>query len=143
MGLSFKRLNLTSNTPPSVCNLKYLIQLDFSYTKLTGRFPGIMLYVCSWLRYLDLSYNGFHGFLPQDISRLSPSMKHLNLTNNNLSAVLLMPVAELSALQNLLLDMSGFTGEILEPFSSLKELTMLDLWGNKLSGSIPVWIWEH
>ncbi|XP_044960508.1 receptor-like protein kinase 5 [Hordeum vulgare subsp. vulgare] len=142
-GLSFKRLNLTGNIPPSMCNLKYLIHLDFSYNKLTARFPGITLYACSWLRYLDLSNNCFHGVLPQDISRLAPSLKHLNLTNNNFSGVLPMAIAELSALQNLLLDTNGFTGEIPEAFSSLKELTTLDLWGNKLSGSIPVWIWQH
>uniref|UniRef100_A0A453LNJ2 Uncharacterized protein n=1 Tax=Aegilops tauschii subsp. strangulata TaxID=200361 RepID=A0A453LNJ2_AEGTS len=70
-------------------------------------------------------------------------MKHLTLTNNNFSAVLPMPMAELSTLHNPLLDTNGFTDEILEAFSSLKELIMLDLWGNKLSGSIPVWIWQH
>ncbi|KAM3189163.1 hypothetical protein ACQJBY_067847 [Aegilops geniculata] len=142
-GLSFKHLNLTGNIPPSVCKLKYLIHLDFSYNKLTARFPGITLYGCSWLRYLDLSHNGFHGVLPQDISQLAPSMKHLNLTNNNFSGVLPMAMAKLSALQNLLLDKNGFTGEIPEAFSSLKELTTLDLWGNNLSGSIPIWIWQH
>ncbi|XBH72303.1 hypothetical protein VPH35_099631 [Triticum aestivum] len=52
-------------------------------------------------------------------------------------------MAELSTLHNPLLDTNGFTDEILEAFSSLKELIMLDLWGNKLSGSIPVWIWQH
>ncbi|XP_044336232.1 receptor-like protein 52 [Triticum aestivum] len=38
---------------------------------------------------------------------------------------------------------NGFTDEIIEAFSSLKELAMFDLWRNKLSGSIPVWISQH
>uniref|UniRef100_N1R3B7 Uncharacterized protein n=1 Tax=Aegilops tauschii TaxID=37682 RepID=N1R3B7_AEGTA len=49
-----------SRIPPSVCNLKYLIHLDFSYNKLTVRFPGITFYAYSWLRYLDIYYNSFH-----------------------------------------------------------------------------------
>ena len=55
-----------------------------------------------------------------------------------------MPAAvfELPALKLLILHNNGFTGEIPEAFLS-KELTMLDMSGNKLTGRIPIWIWQH
>ncbi|KAK7268378.1 hypothetical protein RIF29_21076 [Crotalaria pallida] len=96
--------------PNSLCQ-NHLIHLDLSNNKLSGEIPNCWSY-SQFLKEINLSSNKLSGVLPSSFGYLS-SLFWLHLNNNNLQGQL--------------------------PKIVSKELLILDLGENPLSGSIPSW----
>ncbi|KAG8070242.1 hypothetical protein GUJ93_ZPchr0006g40641 [Zizania palustris] len=136
--LSFPSFQIAKPIPASVCSLKNLTLIDFSYNNLTGDFPTV-LYNCSALQYLDLSNNQLSGRLLDDISKLSSEMLHLNLSSNAFIGDVPSAIAKFPKLKSLLLDTNNFNGRYPgAAIGGLMELEMLTLAINSfVPGPIP------
>ncbi|KAL6203952.1 hypothetical protein ACLB2K_021222 [Fragaria x ananassa] len=121
-------------------NFIQLSKLDLRKNNFTGTFP-ISLYSCKSLKAIRLSYNYLEGEIQPEILSLK-SLSFLSL-GEELPADLGI-VQDFDGFQNLrLLDLSycELTGQIpLWWLSKLKKLQMLNLYSNRLSGSIPTWL---
>ncbi|CAH2065559.1 unnamed protein product [Thlaspi arvense] len=147
-----------------VCEIKNLRELDLSSNHFTGQI-SLCLGSLNKLRVLDLSFNQFSGNLPSSFSNLE-SLEYLSLTNNNFTGLLsLNPLANLTKLKIFKLSSTSnmvqvetestwqpkfqLTVVVLQ-FCSLektpfflvyqKNLRLVDLSGNRLSGNIPTWL---
>ncbi|GLJ25350.1 hypothetical protein SUGI_0485460 [Cryptomeria japonica] len=112
--LSLGRNRFSGPVPGSLNNLKTLQRLDLSYNALSGTIPP--LGGLGQLYNLDLSYNGFVGVIP---SQLPVSLSQMTLRSNFL------------------------TGTLPASLSGLRGLGVLDLSGNRLSGSIDGLLFSH
>ncbi|XAR72930.1 hypothetical protein NMG60_11019740 [Bertholletia excelsa] len=115
--VNLQSLDLRSNSfygeiPPSISALKSLETLDFSRNRFSGFLPE-NLNLLTGLRNLDLSYNHFAGKIP----KLPPNLLELAIKANSLSGYLMK---------------SSFDG--------LTRLAVIELSENKLSGTIPSWL---
>ncbi|XP_013635871.1 PREDICTED: LRR receptor-like serine/threonine-protein kinase GSO1 isoform X2 [Brassica oleracea var. oleracea] len=168
-----KTLNLSSNYLSSsmelqvFCEMKNLRELDLSENHFVGQLP-LCLGSLKKLRVLDLSSNQFSGNLPSSFSSLE-SLEYLSLLNNNFKGILsLNPLANLTKLKVLKLsttsDMLQVESEstwqskfqlsvavlrscslkkIPSFFLYQKNLRLVDLSSNKLSGNVPTWLLEN
>ncbi|TYI06596.1 hypothetical protein ES332_A10G169200v1 [Gossypium tomentosum] len=95
------------------------------------------------LQMLDLSHNDLSGEIPEEL-RMSSSLANLLLSNNSLSGKIIPTVYHLIILlEELGLDGNKFEGEI-SYFSpiSIKNLQVLDVSDNEISGELPTWLWD-
>ncbi|KAK5793556.1 hypothetical protein PVK06_034706 [Gossypium arboreum] len=95
------------------------------------------------LQMLDLSHNDLSGEIPEEL-RMSSSLANLLLSNNSLSGKIIPTVYHLIILlEELRLDGNKFEGEI-SYFSpiSIKNLQVLDVSDNEISGELPTWLWD-
>ncbi|MBA0812796.1 hypothetical protein Gohar_026734 [Gossypium harknessii] len=95
------------------------------------------------LQMLDLSHNDLFGEIPEEL-RMSSSLANLILSNNSLSGKIIPTVYHLIILlEELRLDGNKFEGEI-SYFSpiSIKNLQVLDVSDNDISGELPTWLWD-
>lgn len=81
-GISLFNANISSEIPPSICDVETLENLDLSWNNIPGGFPTA-LYGCSALTHLNLYGNLFVGPIPDDVDKLSPSLQYLNVSTNN------------------------------------------------------------
>ncbi|KAH0886186.1 hypothetical protein HID58_062282, partial [Brassica napus] len=149
------------------CEMKNLRELDLSENHFVGQLP-LCLGSLKKLRVLDLSSNQFSGNLPSSFSSLE-SLEYLSLLNNNFKGILsLNPLANLTKLKVLKLsttsDMLQVESEstwqskfqlsvavlrscslkkIPSFFLYQKNLRLVDLSSNKLSGNVPTWLLEN
>ncbi|KAG2286499.1 hypothetical protein Bca52824_046103 [Brassica carinata] len=105
-----------------VCDMKNLRELDLSQNNFIGQLPPC-LNASNKLRVLDLSSNHLSGNLPSTFSSLE-SLEYLSLLDNNFTGLFsLNPLTNLTKLK--------------------KNLRLIDLSNNRLSGNIPTWILEN
>ncbi|KAL7523292.1 hypothetical protein ACHAWF_000460, partial [Thalassiosira exigua] len=97
-----------------------VIKLDFSWNKLTGRFPNKVLDLTE-LQSLIFYGNSISGEIPSDISKLN-NLTTLNLGNNQLTGTIPISIGELTKLTTLGLANNKFTGTVPSEFASLIEL---------------------
>ncbi|GLT56700.1 hypothetical protein SLA2020_297250 [Shorea laevis] len=107
--------NFVGTIPPSYSNMSGLVKLTLRNCGLKGPVPDLSS--IKQLRYVDLSSNQLTGMIPTN--RLSDNITAIILSNNLLS------------------------GPIPANFSGLSLLQKLSLDGNKLSGSIPSFLWQN
>ncbi|KAL7547744.1 hypothetical protein ACHAWF_012488, partial [Thalassiosira exigua] len=86
---------------------------------------------------LELRSNGLSGLLVEDISELS-SLKHLDLGDNELKGTIPTSIGLLSNLTFLRLSYNGFVGNETNFGSNLPHLSLLQIHGNRLDGTIPL-----
>ncbi|KAG2308868.1 hypothetical protein Bca52824_028616 [Brassica carinata] len=154
-------LALSSNdffgqVPPTISNLTSLTQLYLEDNQLTGSFP--LVQNLTMLSVLSLYGNHFSGTIPSSLVNM-PFLSILDLRGNDLTGSIEFPNSStLSMLESLYLGNNHFEGKIIEPisklinlthlglsflntsypidvslFSSLKDLVLLDLSGNRIS----------
>ncbi|KAG8480508.1 hypothetical protein CXB51_024663 [Gossypium anomalum] len=92
----------------------------------------------SALRVVNLSDNSLQGTIPREFGYLK-QLRLLDLSNNDLHGNISIEINNCSSMQNINLILNSLTGKI--PFGSgdyhMKNLTMLTLAANYLSGGIP------
>ncbi|KAF7088040.1 hypothetical protein CFC21_091193 [Triticum aestivum] len=124
---SLKHLHIAENGfygpfPDDIGNMTSIVELDLSDNNLVGMIPSNMKNLCN-LERLDFSMNNINGSIAELLHRLpncsQNKLQDLSLSDNNLTGSL--PTT------------------LVEP---LRNLSWLNLDGNKLTGHVPVWIGE-
>ncbi|KOM55750.1 hypothetical protein LR48_Vigan10g164200 [Vigna angularis] len=124
--------NFTGSIPSGIT--KYLTSLDLSYNTLSGAIPEDFLSP-QQLQVVDLTNNTLNGSLP---TKVSPNLFRLRFGSNQLSGNI--PSDAFVEVQNLTyleLDNNIFTGSIPPKLGSCRDLTLLNLARNRLSGVLP------
>ncbi|KAL9150745.1 hypothetical protein ABFS82_11G008700 [Erythranthe guttata] len=106
---------LQGNNITLISQLKSLKFLDLSFNNFNGIIPPAFGSLIE-LEFLDLSFNNFGGSIPVELSKLE-NLRALNLSNNFLMGVI--------------------PDELDQGFKNLQDL---QLFTNRLNGSIPLWV---
>eukprot|EP01018_Ginkgo_biloba_P010007 Gb_08992 [translate_table: standard] len=168
--------------PDSFRKLKLLYELDISNNRFVGPFPSVVLSLPS-LKYLDIRFNDFEGTLPSElfdkdldaifvnnnrftldippnlgnspasvvvfsnnnfrgcippsIGNMSKTLHEIVLLNSNLSACLPSEISQLKNLTVLDVSFNKLTGSVPESIANMTSLEQLDVGHNYLSGKIP------
>ncbi|XP_017239974.1 receptor-like protein 33 [Daucus carota subsp. sativus] len=127
---------LNGSMPASISNSSSLCILNLSHNNLRGVLPSFPRNA-NQLKYLDLQSNMLNGFLPSFICN-SSILHILNLSYNNFSGALPTCLGSVNySLSVLDLRMNSIGGSL--PSSlAFGKLRTLNLYGNKLEGTIPV-----
>ncbi|WCJ28084.1 Leucine-rich repeat protein kinase family protein [Euphorbia peplus] len=112
--LNLESLKLSGSIPPSIGNLTYLTEINFSNNTFSGELPQQLGRLLR-LQHLNMTYNSFSGKFPTNLTHCK-ELTVIECTNNNL------------------------IGEIPEQLQSLSKLVVLGLGENNLTGTIPSWI---
>ncbi|KAI5669383.1 hypothetical protein M9H77_19236 [Catharanthus roseus] len=92
---------------------------------------------CSGLQILDINDNNFEGELPKSIGNLSSNLQQLMLDFNKISGEIPLELGNLRNLILLSMNSNSISGTIPSNFGAFQSLQRLKLATNKLSGSIP------
>lgn len=135
----YPTIDLSSNhlygpLPPFPPNSTVLI---FSKNMFSGNMYSLCETRLAPLYQLDLSDNMLSGELPTCWLQLK-ELFALNLANNNFSGKIPLSLASLPQIALLHLRNNSFSGE-LPSFQNHKELVLLDIGENRISGRIPEW----
>jgi Leucine-rich repeat (LRR) protein len=109
--------------------------LDFNRNDLEGTIPSSFGLMKS-LSVIGLEGNSFNGTIPSFLGSLP--LKQLALDYNSLTGTIPASLGLLTKLQVLNLAGNGLTGTIPSRLTSLKALTLLYLFENKLTGLVPL-----
>ncbi|KAH6785720.1 hypothetical protein C2S51_038175 [Perilla frutescens var. frutescens] len=138
-----KHLNLGGNklndSLPNFNGFTMLEDLDISGNSLSGEI-GLQLDGLGSLKSLDFGWNQFTGKIPTNIGKMN-LLEELVLTANNFTGEI--PVEMITKYKNLrVIDLSDnmLSGSIPGELGKLTRLQTLDLSGNQLSGNIPIGI---
>ncbi|MED6146201.1 hypothetical protein PIB30_032467 [Stylosanthes scabra] len=129
--------SLEGTIPDSIGKLKNLGRLSFAKNNFSGNIPNSIGNL-SKLSEVYMGFNAFGGSIPFTL-RYCTSMQLFNVRENNLSGNI--PTQTFGYQQGLVyLDLStnSFTSPIPSDFGSLKHLSTVFLYENKLSGVIPM-----
>ncbi len=127
--LSVDRLDMVGSEMQN--GLQYL---DFSNMDLTGSLPSCLLSVPGTLSQIGLSSNNLTGTIP-DVIPTNTFLYSLVLDNNNLTGSIPATVVNARLLSGL--DNNNLTGSIPATVVNARLLSSLELYSNKLAGSIP------
>ncbi|KAK3429706.1 hypothetical protein EUGRSUZ_E01200, partial [Eucalyptus grandis] len=138
-GSSLKSLSLqgTNFQGKYPCNLSQLVDMDISHNKFQGEIPTSFANLTR-LAYLDLSYNNFtddhnwHWLV--NLAKLT----HLKLSGIQLSGRILSSIMNQTRWIELHLQSNNLQGEIPNSLWELKDLEILNLYGNNLSGTVDL-----
>ncbi|KAF8036710.1 hypothetical protein BT93_C2427 [Corymbia citriodora subsp. variegata] len=129
--------NMFTGNLSFLSSLVSLWVLDISNNSFIGKLPRLIANM-SLLVALDLSKNQLDGLIPQELFDLY-SLEYLDLSDNNLSGSLASSFIspELSHIQ---LYGNKLNGSIMHVLSNSSHLVTLDLSENEFSGTIPYWL---
>ncbi|KAG0557806.1 hypothetical protein KC19_11G158400 [Ceratodon purpureus] len=155
-----------NGTLPDMPGLYTLINVDLSGNQFVGEFPYPQIRTWTYLQTLKLARNHFNGSVPTDAFVNMTQMELLDLSVNNLTGAL-PNFTNCMRLQSLILSNNSFNGSLpnLTKFTSLRtlklaynnltgefpfvtvintsivnnSLSVLDLSGNNLTGSVTGW----
>ncbi|XP_048326278.1 receptor-like protein 7 [Ziziphus jujuba] len=164
--LNLRGNNFSGEIPSSLRNLIHLTLLSIAENQITGPIP-LWLGNLTKLTMLRLQHNLLHGPVPQSLSMLvnleklnirdnnlggnlkfdmfinMKSLTHLRLGHTNLSLIFGKANRNATSHQFKSLDMSSCKLRKFPHFlRHQNELEVLLLGGNKISGQIPIWMWN-
>ncbi|KAG9441197.1 hypothetical protein H6P81_017051 [Aristolochia fimbriata] len=122
---------------PNNIGMSALYRLDISNNSLSGPIPEDLCMLKN-LQKLVLSSNHFHGNIPDCWGKGTRNLYFIDLSNNNLSGDSPRSLGDLPSLAFLHMRNNSISGEI-SSIKDMKNLVVLDLAYNKLSGVIPIW----
>ncbi|KAG1362720.1 LRR receptor-like serine/threonine-protein kinase EFR [Cocos nucifera] len=132
--LELSENNLQGHLPEDIGHLTSLQFFEFSDNKISGTIP-LSLYNISSLQTLSAVDNQLSGILSLDIGNALPNLLQLNLIRNQLEGPIPISLANASGLQLIDLGENKFSGGIPENLGSLRHLSWLSLWGNRLKAT--------
>jgi Leucine-rich repeat (LRR) protein len=129
--------SLVGLLPPDIYNVTGLEEISLPFNNLSGPI-SIDIMNLTKLTNLELYGNKLSGKLPENIGKLS-KLKHLILHTNSLTGSLPPSLMNCTNLIQLILRFNFLEGDISTfNFSSLHQLTVVDLGINYFSGNFPV-----
>ncbi|KAL9292632.1 putative leucine-rich repeat domain superfamily [Arabidopsis thaliana] len=151
--------------PLSICSRRSLVFLDLSYNNFTGPIPPCpsnflilnlrknnlegsipdTYYEDAPLRSLDVGYNRLTGKLPRSLLNCS-ALQFLSVDHNGIKDTFPFSLKALPKLQVLILHSNNFYGPLSPPNQGslgFPELRILEIAGNKLTGSLPLNFFEN
>ncbi|KDP43144.1 hypothetical protein JCGZ_26677 [Jatropha curcas] len=111
-------------------NLQFI---DLSYNALEGLIP---LWTTNATE-LYLQSNSFSGPIPENIAVLMSRLQNLHLSDNHLNGTIPSSICKLEELRVFAVRSNGFRGELIDCWSNLQSLFIVEASNNHLSGSIP------
>uniref|UniRef100_M8BML4 Tyrosine-sulfated glycopeptide receptor 1 n=1 Tax=Aegilops tauschii TaxID=37682 RepID=M8BML4_AEGTA len=129
--------NLSGTLPVELFHATSLEHLSFPNNGLQGELDGASIVKLSNLVTLDLRENKFSGKIPRSIGQLK-RLEELYLGNNNMSGELPSTLSNCTHLMVIDLKINNLSGELgTVNFSTLQNLTRLDVLRNNFSGIVP------
>jgi uncharacterized repeat protein (TIGR03803 family) len=125
---------LAGSIPSSLNNFAWLETLDLSGNQLQGGIPVFALTFLNRLQTIDLSSNQLSGIIPTGFGNLSLNLKTLDLSANNLSGGIPLDLHGMVQLETLDLSQNNLSSTI--NLGIMSQLTTLDLSENALGGSL-------
>ncbi|KAL6648145.1 hypothetical protein ACP70R_012369 [Stipagrostis hirtigluma subsp. patula] len=114
-----------------------LVALNASNNSFTGWIPSSFCIGSPSFAVLDLSYNQFNGSIPTGLGKCS-ALRVLKAGRNNIIGTLPGELFDATSLEYLSLSNNGLVGTLDSAhISKLRNLVLLDLGANRLSGKIP------
>ncbi|MQL91099.1 hypothetical protein Taro_023705 [Colocasia esculenta] len=132
--LYLSNCSIYGQIPPSIGNLKELVNLELSDNLLYGEIPP-EIGKLRGLQQLELYDNKLSGRLPAGLGNLS-SLNFFDASNNSLEGNL-SEIRHLTALVSLQLFENNFSGEVPQELGDFRDLVNLSLYSNRLSGLLP------
>ena len=133
---------LLGSIPPAIGALTALEELNLGVNQIGGNIPIEIKLLENSLRILILSDNLLEGEIPVELSRLA-SLEELDLSYNQFEGSIPNVIGSLLNLEHLNLSRNYLSGSIPGTFWRLEELNSLNLSNNRLSGSIPSWFGDR
>ncbi|GAU38514.1 hypothetical protein TSUD_396310 [Trifolium subterraneum] len=132
--------HITGSLPENIAHrLPNLSHLLLGNNLINGSIPNSLCKINS-LYNLDLSSNKLVGDIPDCWNSTQRIFNEINLSSNKLSGVIPNSFGHLSTLVWLHLNNNSFHGEFPSFLKNLKQLLILDIGDNQMSGTIPSWI---
>jgi Leucine-rich repeat (LRR) protein len=129
--------SLLGPVPNDIYNATGLEEISLPFNDLSGPINSDIVNLVKLIN-LELDHNNFSGKLPVDIGKLS-KLKHLLLDVNSLTSSLPPSLMNCTNLVQLILRLNFLEGDISTfNFSTLHQLTVIDLGKNYFSGNFPV-----
>ncbi|XWS14572.1 hypothetical protein CRYUN_Cryun35bG0021500 [Craigia yunnanensis] len=128
--------NLAGSIPATLGELRNLKFLDLSVNSLTGSIPP-SFDVLGNIERLELASNYLSGSIPPGLGSLQ-GLQVFNVSDNNLSGSIPVQFGHLSRLVELDLSKNSFYGSLPEEFKMLKSLQKMVIGDNELEGRLPV-----
>ncbi|KAK9233128.1 hypothetical protein WN943_023377 [Citrus x changshan-huyou] len=123
--------SLGGKIPTTLGLLTNLVDLNVGENRFSGMFPRSICNISS-LKWIYLAFNRFSGSLPFDIVVNLPDLKELAISGNNFFGSIPDSLSNASNLEILDLARNQFKGKVSIDFSSLKNLSWLNLEQNNL-----------
>ncbi|KAK9230233.1 hypothetical protein WN944_023200 [Citrus x changshan-huyou] len=123
--------SLGGKIPTTLGLLRNLVDLNVGENRFSGMFPRSICNISS-LEWIYLPFNRFSGSLPLDIAVNLPNLKALAIGGNNFFGSIPNSLSNASNLEILDLTSNQLKGKVSIDFSSLKNLSWLNLEQNNL-----------
>jgi Leucine-rich repeat (LRR) protein len=117
-------------------NLTNLLTFDVSSNQLNGTIPSYFLKFKE-IEYLEFGTNSFSGQLPSGFGDTFAHLEYLNLKENMFTGLLpLKSISKLSTVEVFLANDNQFTGPIPDDFHLMRNLQIINIANNMLTGTI-------
>ncbi|CAI9273730.1 unnamed protein product [Lactuca saligna] len=136
--LGLSRNKLTGNLPKQIASLINLTIITLHNNRFTGGIPSF-LGNFTFLEAISAANNRLDGIIPSSLGRLQ-NLNKIGFSNNQLYGIIPPSIYNLSSLSIVDFSENQISGELPSDIGlMLPNLENFQIWGNKFTGSIPVW----